>query len=94
MIVDDLTFAGFILNIKKSKLTPQQVSQWLGFILDLLDRRLFVPKEKNSKLMYSINGVLANTLVPARLLASITGQIISIRPSNWTCFSPAYKGPI
>ena len=34
--INDLTLAGFILNIPKSKLTPQQIGQWLGFILDLV----------------------------------------------------------
>lgn len=46
IVVDDLTLAGFILNIPKSKLMPQQIGQWLGFILDLLHGKYFVPKEK------------------------------------------------
>ena len=78
MIVDDLTLAGFILNIPKSKLTPQQIGQWLGFILDLLSGKFFVPKEKMSKLWHAIDKVLASRLVPARLLASVVGQIISM----------------
>ena len=78
IILDVLASAGFILNIPKSRLTPQQISQWLGFILDLLNGRYYVPKEKISKLMHSITSVLSNQLVPARLLASVTGQIISM----------------
>ena len=77
-IVEDLTFAGFILNIPKSKLTPQQIGQWLGFILDLHIGRFSVPKDTISKLMHSIDSVLASRLVPVRLLASVTGQIISM----------------
>ena len=37
-----------------------------------------MPKEKISKLMHSIASVLSNQLIPARLLASVTGQIISM----------------
>ena len=73
-----MALAGFILNIPKSKLTPQQIGQWLGFILDLLNGRYYVPKEKISKLIHSIDNVLTKLLVPAHLLASVTGQIISM----------------
>ena len=78
IIVDDLALAGFILSVPKSKLTPQQIGQCLGFILDPLNGRYYVPKKKISKLMHSIDSVLTNGLVPARLLASVTGQIISM----------------
>ena len=80
MIMDDLALAGFILNIPKSKLTPQQVGQWLSFILDLLNGKYFVPKEKITKLCHSIDNVLARQVVPVRLLASVVGQIISMSP--------------
>ena len=51
MIIDDLTSAGFIINVSKSKPEPQQVGQWLGFTLDLLDGKFFVPK-KIAKLVH------------------------------------------
>ena len=78
LVVDDLALAGFILNVQKSKLTPQQTGPWLGFLLDLCDGKYFVPKEKISKLIHSIDLLLASRLVPARLIASVTGQIISM----------------
>jgi hypothetical protein len=77
-ITDDLASAGFILNIPKSKLTPQQVGQWLGFIIDLLNGKFFVPKEKIAKLCRAIDSALNSRLVPARLLASVIGQVISM----------------
>ena len=91
MIMDDLALAGFILNIPKSKLTPQQVGQWLGFILDLLNGKYFVPKEKITKLCHSIDNVLARQLVPARLLASVVGQIISMSPVARLCTRALYN---
>ena len=76
MIIDDLTSAGFIIDVSKSKLQPQQIGQWLGFTLNLLNGKFFVPKEKMTKLVHSINSALAAGLIPAQLLASIVGQII------------------
>ena len=78
MIIDDLTSAGFIINVSKSKLQPQQFGQWLGFTLDLLNGKFFVPKEKIAKLVHSINSALTAGLIPAWLLASFVGQIISM----------------
>ena len=37
VVVSDLTLAGFVLNIPKSHLDPQQVGRWLGFVIDLLE---------------------------------------------------------
>ena len=67
MIIDDLTSAGFIVSVSTSKLTPQQVGQWLGFTLDL-NGKFFVPKEKITKLVHSVNSALAAELVPAWLV--------------------------
>ena len=36
MIASDLDDAGFVLNVPKFKLSPHQVGDWLGFIVDLL----------------------------------------------------------
>ena len=37
-----------------------------------------MPKEKITKLLHSIDNVLASKLVPAHLLASVMGKIISM----------------
>ena len=37
-----------------------------------------MPKEKITKLLHSVNSALAAGLVPAQLLASVVGQIISM----------------
>ena len=78
IIVDDLALISRFYS-QQDKVT-QQSDQWLGIILDVLTGRYFVPKEKIVKLMHSIGSVLATQLVPAclRILASVTGQIISV----------------
>ena len=77
-IVSDLEHAGFVLNIIKSQLTPQQIGQWLGFILNLIDGTFAVPEDKVARLMASIQSILASLLVHVRCLASAVGQIISM----------------
>ena len=37
MVVSDLKLSGFVLNVQKSCLEPQQIGKWLGFNLDLLE---------------------------------------------------------
>ena len=46
MIASDLDDAGFVLNVPKSKLSPHQVGNWLGFIVDLLSGCFRVPGGK------------------------------------------------
>ena len=77
-IVSDLEHAGFVLNIIKSRLTPQQIGQWLGFILNLIDGTFAAPEDKVARLMASIQSILASLLVHVRCLASAVGQIISM----------------
>ena len=74
----DLVSAGFVLNRQKSKLEPQRVGSWLGFVLDLANGKYFVPKEKITKLVRCIQDIGPIDLIRARSLASIIGQIISM----------------
>ena len=78
MRVGYVLYRALVINVSKSKLEPEQVGQWLGFTLDLLNGKFFVPKEKIAKLVHSVISALAAGFVPVRLLASIVGQIISM----------------
>jgi len=75
--VSDLELAGFVLNITKSRLKPEQVGVWLGFILDLKEGKLLVPEDKVALLVKSIDGILTSSSVHVRWLASAVGQIIT-----------------
>ena len=46
IVVSDLKKAGFVLNIPKSCLNPQQIGKWLGFIIDLHEVTFMCPKKK------------------------------------------------
>ena len=48
-IVSDLEQAGFVLNVNKSRLKSEQVAVWLGFTLDLRERKFWFLKIKSSE---------------------------------------------
>ena len=48
-IVSDLEQAGFVLNVNKSRPKSEQVAVWLGFTLDLRERKFWFLKIKSSE---------------------------------------------
>ena len=70
--------AGFLWHPAKSHWTPVERLTWLGFVIDLSAGQLEVPKEKILALKQQIHKALELTKIPARLLASIVGKIISM----------------
>lgn len=78
IIVQDLGRAGFVLNIEKSKLSPQQRGIWLGIDIDLRNGNYIIPEERVDRLKASIEMIAPFRHATARILARITGQIISM----------------
>ena len=78
MIASDLDDAGFVLNVPKPKLSPHQVGDWLGFIVDLLSGCFRVPGEKIDRLKRSIASMLQASRLPVQAIASIVGRIMSM----------------
>ena len=78
IILSDLREAGLVVNYEKSMLVPAQVATWLGFIVDLQQGVFVVPPHKIQKLRDSISRLNPHGRVPVRMIASITGQIISM----------------
>ena len=63
----------------KSLLEPQQVVDWLGFIVDLKAGCFRVPADKIARLKSAIHSITTRgNKVAARFLASVVGQIISM----------------
>ena len=70
---------GFVLNIPKSHLEPHQITDWLGFIIDLCAGCFRVPSDKLERLKTAIHSISKQgNRIAARFLASVTGQIISM----------------
>ena len=57
---------------------PVQILEWLGFILDLKEGILKVPESKIDELCKDLAQTLIASVVHVRLLASITGHLMSM----------------
>ena len=69
-----LSSLGFIVNEKKSSLEPSTRITHLGFVIDSVQMKLFLPDEKVVCLKSAFSMLL---LVSLRLLASVIGLIVS-----------------
>ena len=78
LIEDDLSRAGFVLNKKKSQLTPASSGRWLGVEVDLRQGVFSIPVERIEKLRNAIARLLSSGLASARSLAKVTGQVLSM----------------
>ena len=94
----DLGQLGFVLSENKCVWGPSLTQTWLGHVFNMSENRLYVTKTRLSKLKESLSSVLERTdNVSAKLLAQITGRIISCQkplvrpfictPDVDTCFS-------
>ena len=54
-VKSDLENAGWVLNIRRTRVIPFRVSTWLGWLLDLTVGYLSVPEERMQKLIASID---------------------------------------
>ena len=73
-----LAKAGFVSHPKKSQWEPVERLNWLGFVIDMSAGQIEVPEEKLVVLRELTHKVLRMHEIPARLLASIVGKIISL----------------
>ena len=73
---------GFIVNIEKSQTTVGRRLRYLGMWVDTEKGTFFVPEEKRERFIKACQEILDHPeqLVPARTLASIKGQLLSM---NW-----------
>lgn len=74
----DLSDACLVPNDTKSQWSPEKIIAWLGFELDVEQGQLRVPRHKMLMLQERLRMVSTSLRVPAKLLASIIGQIISM----------------
>ena len=75
----DLEGAGFVLNLK-SRLSPHQVGDWLGFMVDLSLGYFIVPDDRITRLkkFNSLSSILQAYRVSVHAVASIVGQVMSM----------------
>ena len=77
LVHSDLISSGFVPNKDKCMWIPSQLLRWLGFHWDFARGLLSIPEDKISVLLASIGEVSSSRVVTARMLAQVTGRIIS-----------------
>ena len=77
-VKNDLSSAGLVENVVKSNWVPSQCLVWLGFVINLEKGKVIVPNEKLEALHVQLRQALVSKFLPARSIASITGNIISM----------------
>jgi len=78
LVRGDLESAGFVVNIEKSQWDPSHNIEWLGFLIDLPTGKFSVPSDKINRLKVKLLELKNAELASAKLIASITGSIISL----------------
>ncbi|KAK3088183.1 hypothetical protein FSP39_015858 [Pinctada imbricata] len=80
-VFDTLKRAGFVVNFEKSVVKPVNNLSWLGLIWNSEEHSICIPETRIVDLFQSIDHVLSSLRnVSARLLAQVTGRIISMSP--------------
>ncbi|XP_065177287.1 uncharacterized protein LOC135807202 [Sycon ciliatum] len=75
---------GFLINFKKSVLTPAQNISFLGFEVDSRAMEMRVPPEKIRKLRQECTKLLLQPRVTVRTLACLLGRLTSLSPGLLT----------
>ena len=69
---------GFLVNWKKSVLDPTQVlDDYLGFIIDSTELRLYLPSLKIQKIQAACRDLLDQKTITVRLVAKVIGQLVA-----------------
>lgn len=80
-VKESLVSAGFLINEKKSVLSPVQELEWLGIIWNSVDFSLSIPDRRINDLLNSLQkGLSEFDRLSARQLAQIVGRVISMSP--------------
>ena len=68
---------GFIINLKKSVLTPVQTIEFLGMSVDSVTLCLALPRDKVRSIRRECEGLIANPVTTVRQLAHLLGRLSS-----------------
>ena len=67
--------AGFVINDAKSVWIPSHQVMWLGFAIDLLEGRVFVPQGKLDALVSLLKASLTFNSLGVKRIASMWGRL-------------------
>lgn len=80
-VIKHLESLGFILNRRKSLLTPFQVKDYLGFEFDTKSMKIKVPEKKIKKLIQRMKQASSPQTRSCRWVASLLGKITAMLPA-------------
>ena len=72
---------GFIVNDKKSQLEPSTKLTFLGFIIDSLDMKLYLPRDKIDKTVSACSSLISTASPTIGQVAQVTGLLVSAFPA-------------
>ncbi|EDO47029.1 predicted protein [Nematostella vectensis] len=79
----DLESSGFLSNMDKSHWVPMQAGEWLGFVIDTIAMKFFIPNKKVQKLKGFLDAALSDGYCSQRFLARIAGTVMSCALAVW-----------
>ena len=77
----DLSNSGFIINESKSLFSPQSKLQWLGFLIDFQNAKIYIPENKILDIVQRLRTCLMSEVINLSYLATIVGKLIAIEPA-------------
>ena len=76
-----ITDLGFIVNDKKSQLEPSTELTFLGFIINSLDMKLYLPQDKINKTISVCSSLISTASPTIRQVAQVTRLLVSAFPA-------------
>lgn len=72
---------GFIINFKKSVLSPSNTCKYLGFIMDSNNMRIKLPQEKRKNLIKAVQNMLSRSCCKIQYFAKLLGSLVAACPA-------------
>ena len=80
LVYEDLVASGFVINHEKSTWCPVQSIVWLGIVWNFEHGTIAVTDARIGRIEQRLSLILQKKLVSTRVLASVTGSVISLSP--------------
>ncbi len=76
-----LTDLGFVINYKKSELTPKQEIKYLGFIINSVSMTISLPLDKKARLLTTTSDIISHDSLTIQRVAEYVGLLVSYTPA-------------
>ena len=72
---------GFLVNNKKSNLTPSTAIKYLGFVFNTVDMTISLPQSKRDNLIKLCDGILSKNIFSIQESAELIGHLVAASPA-------------